>query len=382
MHSMAKVSRMLAAVTTTLIGVAVLTAFGSRTNANDFVEYWSAGKLFVHGANPYSGPLILALEKSRGFTPDAPLIMLNPPWVLPLVAPLGSLPFLAALVLWIVAGAGSILASLALLEIPANNRTLAFLFAPVLGCFAMEQSSPFLLLGFSLFLRFHRSRPFLAGSALVLMAIKPHLFMIFWVILFVESVYRRRFTILVGFATSLVGVSALVTMVRLSVWQDYFGVIRESTLDQNSYPTLPSLLRALINANLTWIATIPLCLAIAWGIAYYWRRRSSWDWRREGMLIMMVVVLTSPYCWIADEVVLLPSVASALTSSPRRFSLEILTVINFAGLVGVCVTIRSLAWLPLALFLWYLYAARAVISTRPKKEGSTTSLSGGAVSSG
>jgi len=375
---MSRVWRIFAAVVLTLIGVGILTAFGSRTNANDFVEYWSAGKLFVHGANPYSGPLILALEKSRGFAPDSPLIMLNPPWTLALVAPLGFLPALGALVLWIVAGAGCIVASLVLLDVPPKNRTLAFLFAPVLGSFAMEQSSPFLLLGFSLFLRFHRSRPFLAGASLLLMAIKPHLFMVFWVILLADSIYRRRLTILAGFASSLACVSALVTLVHPHVWKDYFALLHESTLDQNAYPTLPSLLRATVNVNLAWIATIPLCLAIAWGIAYYWRRRSSWDWKQEGMLVMMVAVLTSPYCWISDEVVLLPSVASALSSSPRRFSMEILTAINFAGVVGICITIRSLAWLPLALFLWYLYAARTAIGMRPEGNGSTTSLSGDA----
>jgi Glycosyltransferase family 87 len=379
---MAKAWRILAAVALTLIGVAVLAGFGSRTNANDFVEYWSAGQLFVHGANPYSAPMILALEKSRGFTPDAPLIMLNPPWALPMVAPLGFLPALAALVLWIIAAVGCILTSLLLLDVPPQNRTLAFLFAPVLGCFAMEQSSPFLLLGFSLFLRFHRSRPFLAGASLLLMAIKPHLFMVFWVILLAECIYRRRFMILAGFAASLACVSALVTLIRPHVWQDYFALLHQSTLDQNSYPTLPSLLRAVINVNLPWIATIPLCAAIVWGIVYYWRRRSGWDWRREGMLVMMVAVLTSPYCWISDEVVLLPSVTSALASSPRRFSIEILTAINFAGVVGICITIRSLAWLPLALFLWYLYAARKVITAPVDGDGSATPLSGGAVSLG
>ena len=372
---MAKTGRILAATALTLIGIAVLAAFGSRTNANDFVEYWSAGKLFVHGANPYSGPLILALEKSRGFTPDAPLIMLNPPWALPMVAPLGFLPALGALVLWIVAGAGCILASLFLIDIPAKNHTLAFLFAPVLGCFAMEQSSPFLLLGLSLFLRFHKSRPFLAGAALLLMAIKPHLFMIFWVILLADCLYRRRFAILAGFASSLAGVSMLVTLVRPHVWQDYFALVRESTLDQNSYPTLPSLLRATINVNLAWIATIPLCLAIVWGIAYYWRRRSSWDWKREGMLVMIVAVLTSPYCWISDEVILLPSVVFGLTPPPRRYSAEILAAINFAGVAGICITIRSLAWLPLAFFLWYLYATWSMTNVRFEGEGSETTVS-------
>jgi hypothetical protein len=155
-------------------------------------------------------------------------------------------------------------------------------------------------------------------------------------------------------------------------------VIRESTLDQNSYPTLPSLLRALVNVNLTWLATIPLSVAVVWGLAYYWRRRSGWDWRREGMLVMMVAVLTSPYCWIADEVVLLPSVASALASSTRKYSLAVLAAINFAGVVGVCVTIRSLAWFPLALFLWYLYAARTVIHSGSEIDDSVTPHSGAA----
>jgi hypothetical protein len=354
---MNKVWRILAVAALTVIGIAVLTAFGSRTNANDFVEYWSAGKLFVHGANPYSGPLILALEKSRGFAPDAPLIMLNPPWSLPMVAPLGFLPALGALVLWIAAGAGCILASLILLNVPANNRTLAFLFVPVLGTFAMEQSSPFLLLGFSLFLRMHRSSPFLAGASLLLMAIKPHLFLIFWMILLVDCIYRRNLIILAGFAASLACSSILVTLVSPHIWQDYVAVVRGSTLNQNSYPTLPSLLREMIGVKLAWIALLPLAIAILWSLAYYWPRRAHWDWRREGMLVMLVAVLSSPYSWISDQVVLLPPVASALASSPRRFSMEMLTVINLAGLLGLSLSLRSLAWLPLALLLWYIYAS-------------------------
>ena len=126
-------------------------------------------------------------------------------------------------------------------------------------------------------------------------------------------------------------------------------VLHQSTLDQNSYPTLPSLLRAVIDVHLTWIATIPLCEAIVWGIAYYWRNSYNWNWNREGMLVKMEAVLTSPYCWIADEVVLLPSIASALAPPRAGYSLEILTAINFAAVVGICVTIRSSVWLLLRL---------------------------------
>jgi len=353
---MQKALRFLAIAVLTLIPVAIIAYIGSHANQNDFVEYWAAGRLFVERANPYSGPMILAIEKSRGFTPSDPLIMLNPPWIMPLVAPLGFLPAIGALVVWIFACAGCILASAVLLELPANNRALVFLFAPVLGTFMMEQSSPFLLLGLSLFLRFHRSRPFLAGASLLFLAFKPHLFLVFWVALAGDCLYRRRFAIMAGFAASLASVSGLVTLVVPHIWQDYLGVIRASSPDKYAYPTLPSLLREAINVNRVWIALVPSCIAVVWGAAYFWRRRAVWDWRKEGMPVLLVSVLTSPYSWISDQVVLLPPVAWALHGAPRRLSLEILIVINCVALIWLNLSFRSMVWLPLALSLWFAYA--------------------------
>lgn len=353
---MQKVLRYVAIAVLTLIPVAVMVDLGSNANQNDFVEYWAAGKLFVHGENPYSGPLVLAIEKSRGFTPADPLIMLNPPWIMPLVAPLGFLPANTALVLWILACAGCIAASIVLLDLPAKNRGPAFLFAPVLGTFMMQQSSPFLLLGLALFLRFERHRPFAAGAALWLMAFKPHLFLVFWVALTGECLYRRRFALMAGFASALVCVSGLVTLARPHIWQDYLDLVRTSTLDKNAYPTLPSLLRATIDVRQAWIALVPSCVAVVWGAWFYWRRRAEWDWRREGMPVLLTTVLTSPYSWISDQVVLLPPVASALSATRRRFAMPLLVAINCAALVWLNVSFRSMVWLPLALTLWFLYA--------------------------
>src|SRR5277367_2861222 len=317
---MMKTLRILAAMTITLIGIAVIASIGRHASSNDYVEYWSAGKLFVHGANPYAGSAILALEKSQGFSPDSPLIMLNPPWALFMVAPLGFCPPFIGLILWILIAAGCVLASLMLLGIPSRHRTVAFLFTPVLATFSMQQSSPFLLLGFSLFLRFHRSRPFLAGASLLLMAIKPHLFLVFWTVLLADCVYRRSFMILAGMTASLAGSSALATLVVPHVWQDYLALMRGSSLDKDFFPTLPTMFRVLIDVRLAWLALVPSVLAIVWGLAYYWSRRSVWNWSRNGMPVMLATVLTSPYGWISDQVVLLPAVASALLSSPRRYS--------------------------------------------------------------
>jgi len=51
-----------------------------------------------------------------------------------------------------------------------------FGFAPVLACLMARQCGILLLLGIALFLLLWKDRPFLAGAALLLCALKPHFF--------------------------------------------------------------------------------------------------------------------------------------------------------------------------------------------------------------
>ena len=367
---MAKALRAVAAALITLVGVGVIAWIGSRATSNDYIEYWSSSKLFLAGANPYSVESVLALEKAHGFLLDSPLVMLNPPWSLFVVAPLGLFPALVGLCLWIVAEAGCVAASVLLLDVPRQYRTLAFLFTPVIACFSMEQSSPFLLLGFSLFLRFYWSRPFIAGASLLLMTLKPHLFLAFWVILLADCLFRRRFAVLLGLATALAGASAFSTIMVPHVWMDYYRLLHGAALDQNYFPTLPTLLRMAINVKLAWIALIPSCVAIVWGFAYYWRNRTHWDWRREGMAVMLVTVVTSPYSWASDQVVFLPALARTLESRYRyqRHSMELLTAINCVALVAFVLRLQLAAWIPLAWLGYYLYAVRSGVHRKPAED--------------
>ena len=68
----------------------------------DFMIYWSAGHLFLSGANPYSGQLrSMRLERSIGWSYMQPMTLLYPPWALPFVVPLGMLPFWTAHFVWL-----------------------------------------------------------------------------------------------------------------------------------------------------------------------------------------------------------------------------------------------------------------------------------------
>jgi hypothetical protein len=82
-----KILRVLAASAIVLAGL-VAVALAGRPATKDYISYWSAGKLLVHHADPYSSASVLALEKTQGYSENRPIIMRNPPWALFLAVPL------------------------------------------------------------------------------------------------------------------------------------------------------------------------------------------------------------------------------------------------------------------------------------------------------
>jgi hypothetical protein len=80
---------------------------------------------------------------------------------------------------------------------------LGYSFAPALVCLIVGQTSLFALLGLVLFLRLHRTRPFLAGVSLWLCALKPHLFLAFGVVLLAWIIVSRCYRILLGAASAM-----------------------------------------------------------------------------------------------------------------------------------------------------------------------------------
>jgi hypothetical protein len=371
-----KIIRALVIVAIALGGALI---FAARVNPAhmDYISYWSAAKLLVHHANPYSLNPVLALEKSAGFLPSHPLMMRNPPWALFLVAPLGFLGPRAGLVLWILAVGACIVVSVHLLNPRSKDNALALFFAPAIACIGSGQSSPFLLLGFALFLYFHRRRPFLAGAALLFLAFKPHLFLVFWAVLLAQSIYRRKFRILAGLAAALALTTAFALVLDPRVWPQYLSMLRASALDLETFPTASMIFRLLVSRSSHWLLFLPAGLAILWGLWYYARNRRAWDWTTHGMLLMLVTVMASPYGWFTDEVVLLPCLIFALNlPQQRKYAGWLLLAANATAVIvytafGASLESPFLLWTPITWLAWFLYAARrskSSIETEPPKK--------------
>jgi hypothetical protein len=356
-----KIVHALAASAIVLAGILII-SMADNLAGRDFISYWSAGKMLIHRGDPYSIAHVLALENANGYSGTSPLTMLNPPWALFLTVPLGFGSPASGLFLWTLATAGCIVAFIRLLKLPVEDRMFAFLFAPAVAVFRLSQSSPFLLLGFSLFLYFYRRRPFLAGASLLFMAIKPHLFLVFWVVLLVDCIYRRSLLLFAGLLSALVAATAFAMCFDVHIWQHYFAMLRGLELGDKFFPTTSMVFRLSIDARATWLLFVPSGAAIVWGLWYYVCNRRAWDWRLHGMLLMLVTVAVSPYSWFPDEVVLLPSLAFVFTLPRRRkHAVKILVAINMLALLVLMVGHPSLSsgaylWTPLAWLMWFLYA--------------------------
>ncbi len=166
------------ALALTILFIFAVPVAGDLAASRDFVSYWATGQQLLRHGNPYDRDAISALEHSAGLTVKAVLIMRNPPWALPLAYPLGFLGLRVAAILWTLLLLACLLISVRMVcelhgSPPNRIHWLGLAFTPALICLTMGQTSLFTLLGFVLFLRFHRHRPFVAGAALWLCALKP-----------------------------------------------------------------------------------------------------------------------------------------------------------------------------------------------------------------
>ncbi|MGB7136527.1 MAG: glycosyltransferase family 87 protein [Acidobacteriaceae bacterium] len=344
--------------------VAVMIGLVMRADAtnHDFISYWSTAKLMAARANPYDAPAILHLENAAGGHYARPFIMRNPPWALFLVLPLGWLPVPLAGVLWTLSIVAAAVVSVVLLrpgwmeQVPLN----AWFFAPAMMCVAAGQTATFLLLGVSLFLHFERRRPFVAGLALLLPAMKPHLFFLFWPLLLLECWRRRSFLVLGGLALGIALATAFAMAFDPHVWAHYAAALRGEDIGRQFLPNLACSLRAL-DPKAVWLQGIPTVVGLAVALWFWARHRRGWEWQRDGAMIFGASALTAPYSWPTDLALFLPAVLRGYRDIGKA-TVAVLTALNVAAILVAIrhplMTPWAYVWMGPAWFLWCRWAGR------------------------
>ncbi len=327
----------------------------------DYIFYWATAQQLTHHANPYDGAAITRIERSTGLPSSYKIgFMRNPPWALPLVYPLG---FLSARVGWLFWSAmliACLAASVRLLWIlygrPGNSRYLLGLtFAPALLCMIYGQTSLFALPGLVLFLRLHRTRPFLAGVSLWLCALKPHLFLPFGVILLLWVLVSRSYKLAAGAAASMAASCVITFFIDPLAWSQYALMLRTSGIERDNIPCLSSQFRLALSPHSIWLQFLPAALGCLWALCYFWPRRRTWDWTKNGSLLMLVSLLAAPYSWIYDQGVAIPALMQGAFLTRSR---NLLIALAFLSALVEVALFRSLSYPP-ALYQWTYWTAPA-----------------------
>jgi hypothetical protein len=290
---------------------------------NDFTAFWIAGHSLLAQRNPYDADYALPVERSMGFTQEKPLVMRNPPWALWSTLPLGVLNYGTAWLLWTSCLLLLLVFSARLLWMIYGGSQgqrwtavlLTFLFAPTLACLSVGQTAPIVLLGLTLFLYLHSRHEFWAGFALLAPAFKPQLAFLFWLILAVWSIQRRKWRLIAGAVSSMALATAIALLLDHQVIRQYRIMLASESLQTQFIPTLGGFLRQLFGP--AWLQLVPAIIGIAWVAVYYCRYQHAWCWKQRLPVLLLASMLLTPYAWLVDEVVVLIALFGAAAAIPQ-----------------------------------------------------------------
>lgn len=340
-----------------LVGGAAL-AFAGDVVANapgfhiprDFLEYWSAGRVNLHGGNPYHPAELLSEQQSADPTREHAVMMWNPPPSLAVYAPLGLLGAKWAALVWVCAQLAAVFAGCDLLwraYCPTHRWGAAVAALSFVGTWwlvAYGQNTGFLLLGLAGFLHFTpRDKPLGAGACAALTALKPHLLAVFGVLLIADALTRRgRFALGAGVAVLALALGAALATNSQVVTQ-FVEAVRHpaegaTPLSGWWLPVPGFWLRRWLAPESFWVQFIPCAFACAAFLVCRIRQRAGWSWAQALPLVVAVSVLTTPYGgWVFDLPVLLVPVVWALARLVRagRFALAVAFVLAQALITAV-----------------------------------------------
>jgi hypothetical protein len=275
----------------------------------DFMAYWSAARLALTGraAGAYDEHLIGAVQHL--VVPSTPGIVFPwhyPPSFLLPVAPLGLLPYAAALALFVL-GSAALWALLVRRVLPDRRAWIVAAAMPAGLINLLDGQNAFLtaaLAGFAL-LSLER-RPIVAGVLIGLLAIKPHLAVLFPLALLTEGRWR---TIGAAAVTVLALVLASLAAFGWETWAAFLDHLPVSeamaTMGAVPWGTMPSPYVFALALGAPSVAATGLQAAVALFAAFCvwhaWRRKEA-AFEAKAATLLAASLLVSPYLFYYDLV--------------------------------------------------------------------------------
>jgi Glycosyltransferase family 87 len=334
---------------------------------DDFIAYWSAARLLARGGDPYDPASLLAVQQSVGWPHATPLPVWYGPWIVALSAPIGLLPYWPGRVGWMIAqivlllGAASI--TWRVYDGSAESRRpflLATTFAPAILCLVEGQITPLILFGLACFLRCSQRREdWLAGLALLPLTAKPAVLYLVWPALLLWTLRSGRVRILGGLAVTAIAASVAALVLNPDVFGEWlrFGAAT-SPLGQNYTPTVGSVLRSVFGTDRVWLAYVSVGVGLLWWVSTWRRYHQGLDWRDELPTLTFASLVTAPFAWSHDALLVFPAVLQAAVRSQVSAVGNVWLLLNGASVALYPVLRYRQTWYLLylmALAAWHRY---------------------------
>jgi hypothetical protein len=274
----------------------------------DFNVFWNASYHTLRHINPYTADWFP-----------------YPPWVILFFLPFGLLPFNISRLLWYLLCVGLILYSCNRIWIfyqgPKNYRYLAWLtgitFSASLFALIWGQLSPLVLLGIILFIENcdgNDKKYIWLSLSIFLIAMKPHILFLFWPALFLWSVKRRQWRLLIISPLSLIGATICVSLFVPEIIPSFIQSILRNPPSNFGTPTLGYWLRINFGEQKYWLQFLPFIFGFIW-FCYYWNRnKNTWRWADNLTILIFGSILTTPHSWTHDYLILLPGILQGVIS--------------------------------------------------------------------
>ena len=301
---------------------------GETTGKVDFISFWLPARCFLEGTDPYvcyRSPLAASVSQSLSVLLYMDNPPFNPPLLFPLLAPFSLLPFERASALWLVFSLVVCVWAILFCErggsigersAEKTLRVLVYLsFFPVLIELYFGQISPLLLAGFILY-RYYLQRTgsvtFVMGLVLSVTLVKPHILYLLYVDLCLRSIREREWRAIAGFVTGAAILTVLALIIQPQMLSFYAELLKRAP-NHMFNPTLGSWLQQLSGNFSIWLRCLPAITTSALlAVRYYFADTSKLRNADYLTALIPLTIITAPYGWVTDQILLIPVIASLL----------------------------------------------------------------------
>ncbi len=328
------------------------------------MSYWVAGRFYLAGANPYAPAAMWPIEKALGWT-GPPLVMLNPPWSLVFVAPLGLVSFqVAHYVCLAISLALEVSSFLLLWRYFGGERNKQWIplaiFATLLPVGVAEhagQVTPLMLAGLTAFLySLRHQRYLLAGACLLPLGLKPHLLWLALLAIVLWAVQNRKWQLIIGALATYV----TATLAAIAYNHNTLGYIHGSTANAAMVTVcgVGGALRSVFGFQHQWLQFVPMAVGLPWFVRYWMKHRRDWSWEQHLPMLLLVSIGTAPYFWAHDFILAVPSLISLAVALSKKqtnwIGVAVLYLLAQFAISEASVVTGSKAWMATASLIWIL----------------------------